>query len=451
MKQAIKVAFLNPLDKTKDFEMIVNKQTKVSFLLCKVMAMMGLRGDYCFRYISNNMATSVLNNDKRIKEYVLAKKINLFVTKAGAIGSKELGGIATAARRYCIRRSSKKQPGSTANKNTTLKKSKPKYSRFPPSKTTRISRRPLFQLGLVDGFKKEIKFEKSTFAVLSATAVSTAVLSQPIYAEAGKKAIYDDHEPVVQRPKATEPPPRIVAFARNAREDVAMFSSMIKMHGQALVDRWIATEKQIVQVVERTVPQGERLAPGIVYVGVAALAGPIFTRRRNFAIRWTSPFVFASLASFYFLPGTANVVLRNIWGRYGDPKTIDNIRDRWQSVKRAEREFRDGLADSIQELRLSLQEGRKFSSDSKNHHGVKETVASIAAPVVEETREIAETVSGMAAAATENIKSGISSSSTYNRVREVSNDIVHPMKSAELTGKKEEKKQLPLGFKEKTD
>ncbi|KAI9503428.1 hypothetical protein BX070DRAFT_235112 [Coemansia spiralis] len=161
MKQAIKVAFLNPLDKTKDFEMIVNKQTKVSFLLCKVMAMMGLRGDYCFRYISNNMATSVLNNDKRIKEYVLAKKINLFVTKAGAIGSKELGGIATAARRYCIRRSSKKQPGSTANKNTTLKKSKPKYSRFPPSKTTRISRRPLFQLGLVDGFKKEIKFEKS--------------------------------------------------------------------------------------------------------------------------------------------------------------------------------------------------------------------------------------------------------------------------------------------------
>ncbi|KAI9503429.1 apolipo protein O-domain-containing protein [Coemansia spiralis] len=230
-----------------------------------------------------------------------------------------------------------------------------------------------------------------------------------------------------------------------------MFSSMIKMHGQALVDRWIATEKQIVQVVERTVPQGERLAPGIVYVGVAALAGPIFTRRRNFAIRWTSPFVFASLASFYFLPGTANVVLRNIWGRYGDPKTIDNIRDRWQSVKRAEREFRDGLADSIQELRLSLQEGRKFSSDSKNHHGVKETVASIAAPVVEETREIAETVSGMAAAATENIKSGISSSSTYNRVREVSNDIVHPMKSAELTGKKEEKKQLPLGFKEKTD
>ncbi|KAJ2679087.1 hypothetical protein GGI25_001859 [Coemansia spiralis] len=402
MKQAIKVAFLNPLDKTKDFEMIVNKQTKVSFLLCKVMAMMGLRGDYCFRYISNNMATSVLNNDKRIKEYVLAKKINLFVTKAGAIGSKELGGIATAARRYCIH--------------------------------------IVKALGSV-----------KTFAVLSATAVSTAVLSQPIYAEAGKKAIYDDHEPVVQRPKATEPPPRIVAFARNAREDVAMFSSMIKMHGQALVDRWIATEKQIVQVVERTVPQGERLAPGIVYVGVAALAGPIFTRRRNFAIRWTSPFVFASLASFYFLPGTANVVLRNIWGRYGDPKTIDNIRDRWQSVKRAEREFRDGLADSIQELRLSLQEGRKFSSDSKNHHGVKETVASIAAPVVEETREIAETVSGMAAAATENIKSGISSSSTYNRVREVSNDIVHPMKSAELTGKKEEKKQLPLGFKEKTD
>ncbi|KAJ1667599.1 hypothetical protein IW140_002178 [Coemansia sp. RSA 1813] len=136
---------------------------------------------------------------------------------------------------------------------------------------------------------------------------------------------------------------------------------MTRAHGQMVVDRWIDTEKRIAHLVERTVPRGEKLAPGIIYIGVASLAGPIFTRRRNFAIRWTSPLVFASLASFYFLPGTSNVVMRNIWGRYGDPATIDMIRDKWREAKQAEHSFRLRVADSVQELRLSLQEGRGFS------------------------------------------------------------------------------------------
>ncbi|KAJ2329474.1 hypothetical protein GGI00_003929, partial [Coemansia sp. RSA 2681] len=149
-----------------------------------------------------------------------------------------------------------------------------------------------------------------------------------------------------------------MALLRETRQSAANAVNMAQTHGQLLVSKWIALEQQAADVVRRTVPEGERLAPGIIYVGVAALAGPIFTRRRNFAVRWVSPLVFGAAAAAYFLPGTASVVLRNVWGRYGDPKAIDSVCEQWQSAKLAERRLRARIAANVQELRMSLQQGR---------------------------------------------------------------------------------------------
>ncbi|KAJ2494701.1 hypothetical protein IWW47_004464 [Coemansia sp. RSA 2052] len=152
-----------------------------------------------------------------------------------------------------------------------------------------------------------------------------------------------------------------MALLRETRQSAANAVNMAQTHGQLLVSKWIALEQQAADVVRRTVPEGERLAPGIIYVGVAALAGPIFTRRRNFAVRWVSPLVFGAAAAAYFLPGTASVVLRNVWGRYGDPKAIDAVCEQWQSAKLTERRLRARIAANVQELRMSLQQGRGFS------------------------------------------------------------------------------------------
>ncbi|KAJ2869063.1 hypothetical protein GGI22_000494 [Coemansia erecta] len=203
-------------------------------------------------------------------------------------------------------------------------------------------------------------------------------------------------------------------------------------------------EQRIAATVERTVPRGEKLVPGIIYVGVAALAGPIFTRKRNFAIRWTSPFLFASLASFYFVPGTANVVLRNIWGRYGDPGTLDAVRAQWHAVKETERSVRVRVADSVQELRLSLQEGRGFG---KNAHIVaektEEYVAGLAAAAAD---NIKKDVAGLAAAAADNIRKDVGEKSTYDNVLELPEGVATAEPKAA-----EPKKKLPLGFKDKVE
>ncbi|KAJ2743164.1 hypothetical protein GGI20_003947 [Coemansia sp. BCRC 34301] len=195
--------------------------------------------------------------------------------------------------------------------------------------------------------------------------MATPVLADPM----DKKSIYDmqTHSPSSALSHSQQTPTtRLAALLRDTRGSVSSALDMAQTHGQILVSRWIGLEQRVADVVRRTVPEGERLAPGIIYVGVAALAGPIFTRRRNFAVRWMSPLVFGAAAGAYFLPGTTSVVARNVWTRYGDPATIDRACEAWQSAKLAERRLRARVAANVQELRMSLQEGRGFSKEPKD-------------------------------------------------------------------------------------
>ncbi|KAJ1946497.1 hypothetical protein EC988_005540, partial [Linderina pennispora] len=239
------------------------------------------------------------------------------------------------------------------------------------------------------------EYRREQHSVVGATAATALVSTSTVLAEAGssssnnnnKKSIYDIEQREI--PTQTLEPTRLTALLRETREEAAHYLSMAKTHGQIVVDRWIDTEKRFAALVKRTVPEGEKLAPGIIYVGVAALAGPIFMRKRNFAVRYMSPLLFGTAAGFYFLPGTSNVILRNVWGRYGDPTTIDRVKQQWEDVKQAQRDARGKVTEAVQELRMSLQEGRGFAAKTakeiadKTPEPVKQVVEDVQKKAVE--------------------------------------------------------------------
>ncbi|KAJ2765030.1 hypothetical protein IWQ56_003121 [Coemansia nantahalensis] len=192
-------------------------------------------------------------------------------------------------------------------------------------------------------------------------------MTRPVHAEgaADKKSIYDREARQTSERRAEGAQlgtTRIAEVLRTAREAAACVLTEAQREGQQVVNKWICAEKYVERVVRDTVPRGEKLVPGLLYVGVAALAGPIFTRKRNFAVRWMSPVVFGAAASAWFLPGTSSVILRNVWGRYGDPATIDQACDTVAGAWKAQQRAQAQLAGKIQELRMSLQEGRGFTT-----------------------------------------------------------------------------------------
>ncbi|KAJ2704225.1 hypothetical protein FB645_003460 [Coemansia sp. IMI 203386] len=260
-----------------------------------------------------------------------------------------------------------------------------------------------------------------------------------------KKSIYDQEVREIPAVTAEQQPTRLYALMRQLREDTLRTATLVKKHGQCLVNEWINVERQVARVVRNTVPEGEKLAPGIIYVGVATLAGPIFTRKRNFAVRWTSPFVFGALAAGYFLPGTAQVVLRNVWGRYGDPQSIDRMVNAWNDIKDKKQQLKSQLAENVQELRLSLQEGREFGkarADQKQSEVVQATRSAI-----DEAKGAAKKLEGAvlekAAAVKETVESAVGVDTKKQESRPTA---LEPVAAAAAADKP--KKQLPIGFKE---
>ncbi|KAJ2808893.1 hypothetical protein H4R20_000538 [Coemansia guatemalensis] len=280
-------------------------------------------------------------------------------------------------------------------------------------------------------------------AAFTATASAAAMAKGRgvVYAEASdKKTIYDSsiseessayNERTHRRPTET----RISAALGNLRAEGSHVAKGIQHHGQQLIRQWIAAEQRVERVVRSTVPEGERLAPGIVYVGVAMLAGPIFTRRRNVVVRWLSPWVFGTAAMAWFLPGTTAVVVRNVWGRYGDPTTIDRAKEWWTELCKAQRRMRDAMTDRVQQLRMSLQEGRGFSM----------AVPAKTAQVVEEPTQEPHSAWDVAAEAAIPVLEAEAAVAVPDEVSVKSNGTEGKQESTE------KKSKLPLGFKDKVD
>ncbi|KAJ1723223.1 hypothetical protein LPJ53_002435 [Coemansia erecta] len=242
-----------------------------------------------------------------------------------------------------------------------------------------------------------------------------------------KKSIYDTHEREYPVSSPTQQPTRLQHLMRQLRNDTREAAETVQARGQLVVQHWIMLEQHIARVVRNTVPSGEKLAPGILYVGVAALAGPIFTRKRNFAVRWTSPLLFGAAAAAYWLPGTAQVVLRNVWARYGDPTTIDRVAEMWSEVRQKRREAVRSVQEGVQELRMSLQEGREFGKKKTG-----EAVSVAVAAAKEEAEAVATKVQAQTQKASE-------------AVTKVLDQIPAAAKD------EKPKKSLPLGFKDSAE
>lgn len=174
------------------------------------------------------------------------------------------------------------------------------------------------------------------------------------------KSIYDDSSNSTKEEgtQQVSVPTRLSSLMATLRKDTTEYASLLKQHGQLIVSNWIQLEKSVAGVVNRTVPQSEKLMPGLVYIGLGVLAGPILARRKNLLVRCLAPWVVGGLTAMYVLPGTSSVVLRNVWGRYGDPQTLDKWSAMWTQSKQKTQELQNSLAQQIQDLRLSLQQGR---------------------------------------------------------------------------------------------
>ncbi|UZJ56117.1 hypothetical protein CBS101457_005437 [Exobasidium rhododendri] len=94
-----------------------------------------------------------------------------------------------------------------------------------------------------------------------------------------------------------------VASARTFLSD-ATKSGRDTIRGQ--VDRWIGVEKAVETKVSSLIADTEPITPGILYVGVATLAGSVFTRYRSLPVRFLTPPLFLIGSLNYFLPKTTH-------------------------------------------------------------------------------------------------------------------------------------------------
>ncbi|KAJ1727591.1 hypothetical protein H4S06_000116 [Coemansia sp. BCRC 34490] len=85
MKQTVKVSVFNPANKASDFEMNTRPGIKVEQLLSRAKAMMRLSGKYYLAYVedSSKKVVRVLENEKRLQDYVSSKQIRLFIVNFG--------------------------------------------------------------------------------------------------------------------------------------------------------------------------------------------------------------------------------------------------------------------------------------------------------------------------------------------------------------------------------
>ncbi|KAJ1969113.1 hypothetical protein IWQ62_000828 [Dispira parvispora] len=179
-----------------------------------------------------------------------------------------------------------------------------------------------------------------------------------------KLDIYDKEEP---QPLPVYGPSRLQLAIKEARLKAERAASLAVTHKNIAVDRWIEFERHTGSVIRNTIPREERLFPGAIYVAVAGLAGSIFSRKRNFLVRWTTPLVFAAASSFYFLPGTARTLSQNIYGAYRDPATEQQAREVFGKLTGLGDRFNNNIERTVHDARQNLVESvRTLESPASN-------------------------------------------------------------------------------------
>ncbi|PWN51635.1 hypothetical protein IE53DRAFT_361419 [Violaceomyces palustris] len=196
--------------------------------------------------------------------------------------------------------------------------------------------------------------------------------SSAIHAEEEKKSqerlsIYPNEDPKLKVVEVHTELERQIGSLRRSLSDVSKDARESVKGG---VDKWISIEKGIENEVKSVIPSDEPLTPGILYVGVATLAGSVFTRFRSFPIRLVAPPLMMVGSLQYFLPKTSSN-LAQYYDRFEQAKFPQLHASRVSAVER----IRHSLASSIQtaqQAKSDAERGLKKSlSEVENVTGLK--------------------------------------------------------------------------------
>lgn len=140
----------------------------------------------------------------------------------------------------------------------------------------------------------------------------------------------------------------------SARRTVSHLTTDTRHTVRSLVDRWISVEQSVEGQVKSLIPASEPLTPGLLYVGVATLAGSIFTRYRAFPIRLLTPPLALVVSLNHFNPRLAS----NLGDYYTqlEQKYAPSLTEHRRSWQKQAQSYVDSTAKNIHELKDKTEE-----------------------------------------------------------------------------------------------
>ncbi|KAN0065494.1 hypothetical protein ACQY0O_001331 [Thecaphora frezii] len=182
-----------------------------------------------------------------------------------------------------------------------------------------------------------------------------------------KLPIYPLPDPTIQLvPTQTELERQIGA----ARKSIQSATSDVRSGVANSVERWIEVEKRVEHEVKSVIPNDEPLTPGLLYVGVATLAGSVFTRFRSFPIRFVTPPLFLLASLNYFQPKLSH----NLADYYTalESKHAPTLTQHRQALVASFRDSLQGASQKVHQVGQDAQRGlRSGLSEVESATGLK--------------------------------------------------------------------------------
>ncbi|PVU86425.1 hypothetical protein BB560_006721 [Smittium megazygosporum] len=188
-----------------------------------------------------------------------------------------------------------------------------------------------------------------TFKVFS----GVAVLSYPIINRSNTLYLLDDEDkkPIYSKKPQTEegdkdPPTRLELYVKKCREYVSGKVGEAKSESQKLVSKLHEYENEAINSVNSVRGQNESFLPGAVYVSVAAMAGSIIFRKSNILVRFCSPLVFGTTATYFAFPDT----FKNVYSKLSESyPVLADVSKYIDTTRSSSRELYNDLNSSLEQ------------------------------------------------------------------------------------------------------
>ncbi|RDA85877.1 hypothetical protein CP532_4918 [Ophiocordyceps camponoti-leonardi (nom. inval.)] len=212
-----------------------------------------------------------------------------------------------------------------------------------PAELQTDKRKPIYD----DVYLSTTNSGSSSSSLLPATKSLPAAVTTPA---SQQQKLVEDGESRSWRPTPTD---RLAVQIGRARVSLHRYAVAVEDRINATMDSAFHLEKSFTDTVASLAPprgSGERLMPGAVYVLVAAMAGTIMTRNRNFILRASVPLALGVGAGWAVLPLTMRNVSDLSW-RY---------EQRFPAVADAHIKLREGIQDGIRFAKVHSEQSVRY-------------------------------------------------------------------------------------------